>query len=63
MTFPDKIGDDYADSIVVLVLLPFIWIFICLRLYVRGFMSKKLGWDDVTALIAAVSLCFVSETI
>jgi hypothetical protein len=55
MTFPDKTGANYDDSIVVLIILPLIWIFICLRLYVRGFVSKQPGWDDITAVIAAVS--------
>jgi hypothetical protein len=55
MTFPSKLGANYVDSITVLILLPLIWIFIGIRIYVRGFVTKKPGWDDVTAVIAAVS--------
>jgi hypothetical protein len=55
MTFPSKIGSNYNDSIVALVLLPLVWTFISVRIYVRGFITKKPGWDDVTAVAAAVS--------
>jgi hypothetical protein len=55
MIFPSKIGSDYEDSIVVLILLPLIWIFICVRIYVRGFITRQPSWDDLTAVFAAVS--------
>jgi hypothetical protein len=58
MTFPSKDGSNYHDSIVALILLPLIWIFISIRIYIRGFIIKRLGWDDITAVIAVVRSCF-----
>jgi hypothetical protein len=58
MTFPSKDGSNYNDSIVALVLLPLIWIFISLRIHIRGFITKKLGWDDIAAVVAVVRLCY-----
>jgi hypothetical protein len=57
MTFPSKDGSNYNDSIVALVLLPLIWIFISIRIRVRGFITKQLGWDDITAVVAVVRSC------
>jgi hypothetical protein len=57
MTFPSKDGSNYNDSIVALVLLPLIWVFISIRIHIRGFITKRLGWDDITAVIAVVRSC------
>jgi hypothetical protein len=57
MTFPHKNGSSYDGAILALVLLPLVWIFILVRIYVRGFLTKKPGWDDITVVLAAVSLC------
>ncbi|KAF2431653.1 hypothetical protein EJ08DRAFT_659665 [Tothia fuscella] len=54
MPFPFPTGSNYVDSIVLLILLPLIWIFIFIRIYVRGFITKQPSWDDATAVIAAV---------
>ncbi|KAF2416993.1 hypothetical protein EJ08DRAFT_703515 [Tothia fuscella] len=54
MTFPSKDGSNYTDSVVALVLLPLIWIFISIRIHIRGFITKQLGWDDITAVIAVI---------
>jgi hypothetical protein len=55
MTFPSKSGAFYEDSVTVLISLPIIWVFIGIRIYVRGVLTKQPGWDDFTAIIAAVS--------
>jgi hypothetical protein len=56
MAFPRKDGSSYEDGILALALLPLVWIFIIIRIYVRGFLAKRPGWDDITAVIAAVCL-------
>jgi hypothetical protein len=58
MTFPSKTGSAYEDSIVSLVLLPLVWVFVCTRIYVRGFAIKQFGWDDTTTVLATVSSRF-----
>jgi hypothetical protein len=63
MTFPSKIGLNYADSITALTLTPLVWIFICIRIYVRGFLINRLGWDDVAAVFAVVSSHFTTQNI
>jgi uncharacterized membrane protein (DUF106 family) len=59
MAFPSKNGSEYEDSMTGLVLLPLIWIFICTRIYVRAFLTRRPGWDDLAAVFAAVSLYFI----
>jgi hypothetical protein len=61
MVFPSKASSNYSDSITVLILLPLVWTFITIRIYVRGYLIKSPGWDDITALVAAVSPCFESQ--
>jgi hypothetical protein len=62
MTFPSKDGSNYHDSIAALVLLPLILIVISIRIYLRGFVTKRLGWDDITAVIAVVRSCSKSSS-
>jgi hypothetical protein len=45
----------YSYALVAVVLPPITWLFLLLRLYVRGFMTKNLGADDWVALAATIS--------
>ena len=44
-----------AEIVLICVLLPFSWLTVCLRLWVRGKITKSLWWDDAFMMITLVS--------
>lgn len=59
--------DGHALLVLTIVLLVTTWVVLVLRLGVRGFILRSLGWDDATLFlsgvcIARVVFCIVAET-
>jgi nicotinamide riboside transporter PnuC len=57
MILPTKLGQNYKDSIASLVFTPIVLVLVLVRLYVRTYLTRRPGWDDLTCVLAVVSQC------